>query len=162
MPAHRHANIASMKHRKQLISLRKASGPPIPGHSTHPRPFSCTAAPERNRVIYLDFDGHVDNTPGYWKAGASAPPYNIPNSDPNTFSTEERNRIIEIWQRVAEDFSMFDINVTTEEPAIEDLRKTSTNDARYGIRVCIGGSGNDWLWQQCGRRRLRGDIQRRQ
>jgi autotransporter-associated beta strand protein len=101
-------------------------------------------------VIYLDFDGHVDNTPGNWKDGAYAPPYNIPNSDPNTFSTDERNRIIEIWQRVAEDFSMYQINVTTQEPNIEDLRKTSSSDARYGIRVCIGGSGNDWYGSSVG------------
>ena len=123
---------------------------------TDPGPFDTSEAfllhsrPGADRVIYLDFNGHVDNTPGYWKAGASAPAYNIPGSDPDTFSTDERNRIIEIWQRVAEDFSMFDINVTTEEPNIEDLRKTSTSDTRYGIRVCIGGSGNDWYGSNVG------------
>jgi autotransporter-associated beta strand protein len=130
--------------------IAESIGPTDPGPFDTSEAFLLHSRPGANLVIYLDFDGHVDNTPGYWKAGASAPPYNIPNSDPNTFSTEERNRIIEIWQRVAEDFSMFDINVTTEEPAIEDLKKTSTNDARYGIRVCIGGSGNDWFGSNVG------------
>jgi len=112
--------------------------------------FLLHSRPGANRVIYLDFDGHVDNTPGNWKDGAYAPPYNIPNSDPGSFSPEERNRIIEIWQRVAEDYSMYEIDVTTEEPDIEDLRKTSSSDARYGIRVCIGGSGNDWYGKNVG------------
>lgn len=130
--------------------IAESIGPTDPGPFDTSEAFLLHSRPGANLVIYLDFDGHVDNTPGYWKAGASAPPYNVPNSDPNTFSTDERNRIIEIWQRVAEDFSMFEINVTTEEPAIEDLRKTSTSDARYGIRVCIGGSGNDWYGSNVG------------
>jgi len=130
--------------------IAESIGPTDPGPFDTSQAFLLHSRPGANRVIYLDFDGHVDNTPGYWKDGAYAPPYNIPNSDPNTFSTEERNRIIEIWQRVAEDFSMYDINVTTEEPNIEDLRKTSTSDARYGIRVCIGGSGNDWYGSNVG------------
>jgi autotransporter-associated beta strand protein len=130
--------------------IAESIGPTDPGPFDTSEAFLLHSRPGADRVIYLDFNGHVDNTPGYWKAGASVPPYNIPNSDPNTFSTDERNRIIEIWQRVAEDFSMFDINVTTEEPNIEDLRKTSTNDVRYGIRVCIGGSGNDWFGSNVG------------
>ncbi|MEY4243037.1 MAG: hypothetical protein RLZZ245_622 [Verrucomicrobiota bacterium] len=130
---------------EEIESFAESIGPTDPGPFDTSEAFLLHSRPGANLVIYLDFDGHVDNTPGYWKAGATAPPYNVPNSDPNTFSTDERNRIIEIWQRVAEDFSMFEINVTTEEPAIEDLKKTSTNDARYGIRVCIGGSGNDWF-----------------
>ena len=105
--------------------------------------FLLHSRPGANRVIYLDFDGHVDNTPGNWKDGASAPPYDI-DGDPDTFSTTERNRIIEIWQRVAEDFSIYEIDVTTEEPPVDALRKTSSGDAAYGIRVCIGGSANDW------------------
>jgi autotransporter-associated beta strand protein len=123
---------------------------------TDPAPFDTAEAfllhsrPGANRVIYLDFNGHVDNTAGNWKDGASAPPYNLSGSDPASFSTDERNRIIEVWQRVAEDFSMYAIDVTTEEPGIEALRKTSTGDAAYGIRVCIGGSGNDWYGSNVG------------
>jgi autotransporter-associated beta strand protein len=130
--------------------IAESIGPTDSGPFDTSEAFLLHSRPGANLVIYLDFDGHVDNTPGYWKDGASAPPYNVPNSDPNTFSTDERNRIIEIWQRVAEDFSMFEINVTTEQPAIEDLKKTSTSDSRYGIRVCIGGSGNDWYGSNVG------------
>lgn len=130
--------------------IAESIGPTDPGPFDTSEAFLLHSRPGADRVIYLDFDGHIDNTPGYWNAGATAPPYNVPNSNPDTFSTDERNRIIEIWQRVAEDFSMFEINVTTEEPAIEDLKKSNTSDARYGIRVCIGGSGNDWFGSNVG------------
>ncbi|MCU0793924.1 MAG: autotransporter-associated beta strand repeat-containing protein [Opitutaceae bacterium] len=85
----------------------------------------------------------MDTTPGNWADGAYAPPFDL-DGDETTFSATELNRIIGIWQRVAEDFAIYDIDVTTEEPGIESLRKTSTSDAIYGIRVCIGGSSNDW------------------
>lgn len=117
---------------------------------TDPSPYDTTQAfllhsrPGANRVIYLDFNGHTDTTTGWWKDGAYSPAYNISGDDPAVFSTDERNRIIEIWQRISEDYSMYDIDVTTEEPNIEALRKTSTGDAQYGIRCCIGGNANDW------------------
>ena len=131
---------------------------------TDPAPFDTSEAfllhsrPGANRVIYLDFDGHVDNTPGNWKDGASAPPYNVPNSDPNTFSTDERNRIIEIWQRVAEDFSMYAIDVTTEDPGIEALRKTNSSDARLWHPRLHRRQWQRLVWKQRGRRRLRGIV----
>lgn len=125
-------------------------GPTDAGPYDPSQAFLLHSRPGANRVIYLDFDGHIDNTPGFWKDGAAAPPYNISGGDPAVFSTEERNRIIEIWQRVAEDFSMFDIDVTTEEPDIEALRKTSASDTQFGMRVVIGGSGSDWFGNNVG------------
>ena len=44
----------------------------------------------------------------------------------------------------AEDYSSYDVDVTTEEPPLDDLRKSSSSDNRFGIRVCIGGSSYDW------------------
>ena len=120
--------------------------------TTDPAPFPTEEAfllhsrPGANRVIYLDFDGHTDNTSGYWKDGASAPPFDL-DGDTTTFSSTERTRIIYIWQRVAEDYAMFDIDVTTEDPGVPALSKSSSSDLTYGIRVCIGGSSGgagDW------------------
>jgi autotransporter-associated beta strand protein len=123
---------------------------------TDPSPYDTSQAfllhsrPGANRVIYLDFDGHTDNTPGYWKAGAASPAYNISGNNPAIFEDDERNNIIEIWQRVAEDYAMFDIDVTTEEPNIEALRKTSSSDAQFGMRCVIGGSGSIWYGANVG------------
>lgn len=126
--------------------------------TTDPAPFPTEEAfllhsrPGANRVIYLDFDGHVDNTSGYWKDGASAPPFDT-NGDPATFTSSERDRIIYIWQRVAEDYAMFDIDVTTQDPGVPALSKSNSSDLTYGIRVCIGGSSGgagDWYTSSAG------------
>jgi hypothetical protein len=54
-------------------------------------------------VLYLDFDGHIDNSL-YWSdlpIVAAAP-------------TITSDQITEIWRRVSEDFAPFNINITTE------------------------------------------------
>jgi hypothetical protein len=60
--------------------------------------------------------------------------------------------IISIWRAVAEDFAVFNVDVTTEDPGVEALRVTpGTGDTAYGIRVVIGGNCKDWYWDQgCG------------
>ena len=104
--------------------------------------FLLHSRPGANRVIYLDFDGHTDTTPGFWVDGAASPVYNISGNNTAIFEDDERNHIIEIWQRIAEDYAMFDIDVTTEEPGTEALRKTSSSDAKFGMRCVIGGSNS--------------------
>lgn len=44
---------------------------------------------------------------------------------------------------VAEDFAAFDVDVTTQDMGVEYLRRSSTSDAYYGIRVVVGP--NTWL-----------------
>ncbi len=101
------------------------------------------------KVIYLDFKGHT-TTGTLWNSSYTAganivtPPYDI-DGTPSSFSTQELANIQVIWQSVAEDFAPFDVDVTTEDPGIEALRKTSAADLNYGVRVCIGGSSMDWL-----------------
>ncbi len=125
---------------------------------TDPAPYDTEEAfllhtrPGANRVIYLDFDGHIDNTAGYWVDGAASPAFDT-DGDPAVFSTSERESIIYIWQRVAEDFAIFDIDVTTEDPGVEALSKSSSSDQLYGIRCVIGGSSggpDDWYTNSVG------------
>jgi len=78
--------------------------------------FLLHSRPGASRVIYLDFNGHTDTT-GNWAPGAAEPAFDL-DDDPSTFNSTECNRIIYIWQRVSEDYSMYDIDVTTEEPGI--------------------------------------------
>ena len=70
------------------------------------------------QVLYIDFDGgSYSNTA--WSGGSTVyepRPFSIDN-DYTSFSAEEEARIYAIWQRVAEDFAPFNIDVTTEEPA---------------------------------------------
>jgi VCBS repeat-containing protein len=88
-------------------------------------------------TIYLDFDGHVTENTG-WKDGAriDSPAYDT-DGDSSSFSNEELETIQKIWQRVVEDFAPFNVNVTTEQPDIEDLQKTGNGDDRWGIRLVV-------------------------
>lgn len=110
--------------------------------------FFLHSRPNATRKIFLDFDGHT-TTGTQWRDitdGDSTfvtPPYDF-DGVPTSFSTAELERIQYIWQRVSEDYAPFDVDVTTQDPGVEGLRKTTTSDNDYGIRVCIGGSSTDW------------------
>ena len=105
--------------------------------------FLLHSRPGVTKVIYLDFKGHT--TTGTWwnsdygVASIVTPPY---DTDGNTasFSDAELTNIQEIWQRVAEDYAPFDVDVTTQDPGAAGIIKSGSTDTAYGIRVCIGGS----------------------
>lgn len=111
--------------------------------------FTLHSRPGATKVIYLDFDGHVTSGTS-WNSNFTGgvnivtPPYSNDSTVTTTFSTTELNNIVSIWQRVAEDFAPFDVDVTTQDPGIEALRKSTTSDTQFGVRVCIGGSSSDW------------------
>ena len=102
--------------------------------------FRLHSLPGANHTIYLDFDGHVtEGTPwnnSYGIDSIVSPAYDA-DGDPSTFNTTELERIQRIWQRVAEDFAPFQVNVTTEEPGAAALSKTNGSDPTWGNRVII-------------------------
>ncbi len=129
--------------------LPSGPAPSRPGPSPRPsslRTFLLHSRPGSKRVIYLDFDGH--KTTGtvwnkYVKKSMMTPPYT--SDDGAEFSESDLANIELIWSIVAEDFAPFNVDVTTQNPGIEALRKKGSSDGAYGIRVCIGGSSMDWL-----------------
>ncbi len=75
-------------------------------------------------------------------------PYHFSGGSGSTFTDPELTQIQEIWQRVAECFSPFDVDVTTDTkfdlPAnFPDLINSGGADTRWGIRVTIGDSSPD-------------------
>lgn len=103
--------------------------------------FLLHSRPGASKVIYLDFNGHVTSgTPWNSSFNGGQPitsaPFNL-DSSPSTFNTTELDRIQYIWQRVAEDFAPLDVDVTTQDPGVEALRRTSSTDAYYGVRLII-------------------------
>ncbi|MCA9063765.1 MAG: hypothetical protein KDA96_11920 [Planctomycetaceae bacterium] len=91
--------------------------------------------------IYLDFDGHTETQdwPGQRTDNQSGPiitPVFDVDGDQTTFSDQELQMIEEVWYRVAEDYSPFNVNVTTVDP-------TTYNDFET-ILVSIGGNGS-WI-----------------
>ncbi|MFC1759008.1 Calx-beta domain-containing protein [Planctomycetota bacterium] len=112
--------------------------------------------PSANHTIYLDFDGHVTEgtswNSSYGVSSIVSPAFD-PSEDGPSFNTAEQQRIQRVWQRVAEDFSPFEVNVTTEDPGAEDLRKSGSGDQEWGTRVVItddtfancGCGGHAWI-----------------
>lgn len=111
--------------------------------------FLLHSKPGASKVIFLDFDGHTTtgtswNTNFTGGANIVTPPYSNDSMVTTTFSTTELQNMVSIWQRMAEDFAPFDVDVTTQDPGLEALRKTTSSDTQFGVRVCIGGSSYDW------------------
>ena len=124
-----------------LPDTPKAIAPALPdgveaGPLTVPALHSYPAASAK---IYLDFDGHAAMTWGSYSVPAT-PAYSI-DTDPNSFSATELNNIQEIWERVSEKYSPFNVDVTTVDPG-------NTNDLQTVVAV-IGGDGS-WLGSMAG------------
>jgi len=106
--------------------------------------FEMHSVPGANHRIYLDFNGHFTSDLN-WNDGS---PFSTPAFDFNgnaAFNNAELERIQFIWARVAEDFAPFNVDVTTEDPGVAALRNTGGSDTQWGIRVVIGGAGDDWF-----------------
>jgi len=109
--------------------------------------FRLHSRPSASRKVYLDFDGHVISGTA-WNGSAAtynALPFDI-DSNPASFSSEERKRIAEIWHRIAEDYTPFNIDVTTQKPAsfgpaIGRILFTRDTDASGRAMPAIGAGG---------------------
>ena len=104
--------------------------------STLPLLSSLPGAPV---TLTLKFDGYIDDSPDWiaFRNSGSGPivtPAFDLDGDATTFNDEERRQIEEIWYRVAEDYSPFNINVTTIAP-------DSLDDFEDAL-VVIGGDGS--------------------
>jgi hypothetical protein len=103
--------------------------------------------PNATAKIFLDFDGGITVTAGTsWQSyngGANiVTPAFSNDGDKTTFTDSEVNVIKEIWQRVAEDFAPFNVDITTIDPG--------SFAGKQALRVAIGGSYLDWYKAQAG------------
>lgn len=98
--------------------------PPVEEIALPISPFPDTlkfhSRPGAPNVLYLNFEGETV-TGTDWNASLGRDPIRArpfsTDTDITTFSDTEQAMIKQIWQRMAEDFAPFDINVTTERPA---------------------------------------------
>jgi len=130
------ASIQPEEGEEEPPSIAQAAVPvsPFPGSLVfHSRPGAAN-------VLYLNFAGeNVVNTEWNTTLGRAEIPAMAFSSDTDysTFSDSEQAAIKRIWQRVAEDYAPFNINVTTERPASFNsrtamaliTRKTDANGA---------------------------------
>ncbi len=89
--------------------------------------------------LFLDFDGAPAQTWDSYSVPAT-PAYDR-DGLPTSFSGAELDAIQSIWSRVAEAYSPFDVDVTTQDPGNRDDYQT--------LAVVIGGSG-DWIGARYG------------
>jgi Metallo-peptidase family M12B Reprolysin-like len=116
--------------------------------------FLLHSKPGSKRVIYLDFNGQTVSNTGWnasYTAGADffAEPFDT-DGFPSTFATAEQDTVQRVWQRVAEDYAVFDIDVTTEEPPADAITRTNSTDANYGTRLLITKTNNIYSGCGCG------------
>ena len=130
--------------------MKAPIGPDVTAVTTTPtypttETFILHSRPGATRKIYLDFTGHTTtgtswNT-AFSKTTFTTPPFSL---DANTaaFSNAEHTAIQYVWRSIAEDFAQFDVDVTTEDPGVEALKRASTGDLNYGMRVVFGPDQN--------------------
>jgi serralysin len=117
-------------------------------HSTPSLKSALTAIPALNSdpgavaTVYLDFHGEPAQAWGGQTVPAT-PAYDI-DDDPTTFNAQELSNITQIWSRVSEAYSPFNVNVTTVDPG--NWNYTGQGAALPQIRVVIGGDGS-WTGQ---------------
>ncbi len=91
--------------------------------------------------LYLDFTGNT-TTGTRWNAELNggraivSAPYDY-DGNPGSLSTREHAIIQAVWLQVREDYAPFHIDVTTEDPGLDGLRRTSAGDTNYGVRMVI-------------------------
>jgi PKD repeat protein len=99
--------------------------------------FLLHSRPGARRTIYLNFKGATLSGTAWNSSGIiTALPFDL-DGLPYSFTTAELQRIQAIWQRVAEDYAPFDVNVTTEAPGADALTRSSSTDQVFGTTVLI-------------------------
>ena len=106
--------------------------------------FDLHSLPGAQRTIVLDFNGHDARGTAWGNTEAqNTAPYSI-DGDPATFNDDEKAVIHSVWQRVAEDYAPFAVNVTTKDPAhgpgsrgADIIRRDDLSDTVFGTRVVV-------------------------
>jgi hypothetical protein len=113
--------------------------------------FKLHSNPGSKKTIFLDFDGEkIENTTwnknfnngATWVASGFSQ-----DIDFSKFSKSELEVIQSVWQRVAEDFSPFDVDVTTELPDTGRLERTNADDEIFGTRALV--SNDTVIFSKC-------------
>ncbi|MEY2425486.1 MAG: hypothetical protein QOI61_1058 [Actinomycetota bacterium] len=119
------------------LSAQAVTAAPFPYAET----FKLHSAPGAQRVIYLDFNGEMIadrawNTKYTGGAAFNAVAFDT-DGNASSFSDAELGVIQEAWQRVAEDYSPFAVDVTTEDPGSAAIDRAGASDPYYGTRALI-------------------------
>lgn len=116
--------------------------------------FTLNSRPGSKRTIYLDFDGHTatgtawNNFPALGTGSTiNASPFDT-DGNLTSFSVSERESIIQAWLAVVEDYAIYDVNITTQDPGPDALNRSSFADDVFGSRAVITDFSNP-IAQNC-------------
>jgi len=129
-----------MSFKRDRYRLLKSKSSLLPMERLEPRTLlsgvvpALSSDPGAFAKLYLDFNGAPSQQWGGYSVPGT-PAYDI-DGDPSTFNGQELSNINEIWQRVAEKFSPFNLDVTTVDSGNLNHRQT--------LQAVIGGSGS-WV-----------------
>jgi len=115
--------------------------------------FSLHSRSGSDRVVFLDFDGHRVVGTG-WNdeengTDFTAEPFDTDRS-PSTFSTSELAVVQEVWARVSEDYAVFDVDVTTQDPGTAAIDRSGMSDTAFGTRAVITNTTKVFSSCHCG------------
>ena len=117
-----------------------------PGKAPYPltKTFKLHSLASSTKTIYLDFTGHrVTDTA--WNDYTASDPDNYPaysiDGNNGAFSKAEKTQVQLTFQRVAEDYAPFNVDVTTEAPPESAIDRSGAGDQTYGTRLLITRGG---------------------
>lgn len=113
--------------------------------------FTLHSRPNASRVIYIDFNGELVSGTAwntYYNGGQDlvASAFDIDGAS-STFSDSELAIIQSVWLRVAEDYAPFDVDITTADPGLNAIDRSTNSDAAYGTRVVVTNDSS--IYNQC-------------
>jgi Bacterial pre-peptidase C-terminal domain/Metallo-peptidase family M12B Reprolysin-like len=133
-------------------SVPPSAAAAAPSVSAAPFPYAQTfllhSRPSATRVIYLDFDGYTSPATSAWGAHVGTP-YDT-DGVPGTFSNVEQDQIQSTWQRMAEDYAPFDVDVTTQDPGEANIDRSVVQDVNYGTTVAFVNTATPAVCNGCG------------
>ncbi|HUR78042.1 MAG TPA: Calx-beta domain-containing protein [Acidimicrobiales bacterium] len=134
--------------RPAKVSAQDLASPAFPYADT----FKLHSLSGAQRVVYLDFDGEFISGTAWndeFNNGSSfdAPAYDV-DGNAATFGNGELDLIQSAWQRVAEDFAPFAVDVTTEEPPVSAIDRVGSGDVFFGTKALI--TNTTTIYDVCG------------
>ncbi len=139
--AGRHGGACGQDAEPEAFSIPGTLAPP-PLEAPFPleQTFRLHSTPGASRVIYLDCGGRTITGSAwnsFWGSNRiTAAPFDL-DGDATVLSERELAAIQQIWQRVAEDYAPFDVDVTTEDPGDAAITRDSVSDDQFGMRVLL-------------------------
>ncbi|MEZ0578154.1 putative Ig domain-containing protein [Nocardioides sp. MH1] len=105
--------------------------------------FLLESRPGSQHTIYLNFKGGtVSGTQWNTATGVgsiSVAPYSMDATA--TFSVAEHAEMQAAWQLISEDYAAFDVNVTTKDPGLAAIDRSSAADPTYGTMAMVTANG---------------------